>query len=1097
MITAIMKRKNLIFVLLTSLFFIITLSIPTSEAHVLIIADGDSSLSDMLPEAQETADALEDEGYEVLELYQDDATTKNIMKGMYNADAIIYLGHGGYQSGNYDLNGGPASPPFALVGSDGFVWGIGNQIREGWYTDPVTMPSKSNIPVILSHACFSTGWVGADEVANPTETIYNFSLMFTGAGANYYSTAYYGNYQGTTVVDLVDEFLDGATTFTQADSQNWVPITESNTYNGAEIWRNDGGYSAFVGDWTATWPTASQTTPYDDVAAEAWYQSLYSSTDPPEDTTKLIFIHHSCGENWLSDGNGGLGISLRNNNYFVSDTNYGWGPDGIGSSTDIGNWWEWFRGPDSATYLAALYAESGQNSAYSRLATDPGGENEIIMFKSCYPNSALKGNINDPVPAIGANPLRGQSCGSAYHTVANAKGIYIDLLEYFKTRQDKMFVIVTAPPLRDSTYAANARYFNNWLVNDWLDNYPYKNVFVFDFYNVLTSNGGNANTNDLNWATGNHHRIWNGEVQHQVGTSQNTLAYPTGDDHPSRAGNLKATGEFTALLNNAYNEWKSFPFTGTTRDVYMGGSIQAAINLASPNDIIMLHGNSGSPVTYTENLTVNKQLLIRTANDGTVTITAANPNNPTITVTTDGRGSQIEGLTIRGATNSNGIYLNNTLDCKLIGNTITANYAGIKLFDSNINTIHGNHIYGNTGAAIILDHAISNNINGNEINNNPEGLYIANSSNYNTIEANNIHENTGNGINILSGSIGNNIIGNTAISQNGVIGIMIRDSDTNNITGNIIGNNGWAGIALDNSDGNTINGANIISGNQEGLHLTGSAGNTITGNSITDNDNIGISLINSSSGNYITGNTSISNNGIIGVFLRDSGTNTVSGNTIQNNSWVGVCFDNAPGNTINSSNNISGNMEGLYLVNNSNNNTIGGNNIHNNTDTGIYIDSSTGNQINTNTAISSNNIIGILLRNANSNTISGNTLTSNGWTGIALDNSDNNNINGTNIISGSQMGVYLVNTSNGNTITGNTVQNNTWAGIVLDTATNTTVHHNNFTNNPLQALAQNGSGNAFYQTTTGNYWSDWASTNPRPIAGNEGLTDQYPRTTPF
>ena len=76
---------------------------------------------------------------------------------------------------------------------------------------------------------------------------------------------------------------------------------------------------------------------------------------PPSSPERLIFIHHSCGENWLADDNGGLGIALRDNNYFVSDTNYGWGPHGIGDLTDIGHWWNWFLGPDSATYLQALY----------------------------------------------------------------------------------------------------------------------------------------------------------------------------------------------------------------------------------------------------------------------------------------------------------------------------------------------------------------------------------------------------------------------------------------------------------------------------------------------------------------------------------------------------------------------------------------------------------------------------------------------------------------------------------------------------------------------------------------------------------------------
>ena len=97
--------------------------------------------------------------------------------------------------------------------------------------------------------------------------------------------------------------------------------------------------------------------------------------------------------------------------------------------------------------------------------------------------------------------MRGQDAWSGYHTVANAKGIYADLLTYFATRQDRLFVVITAPPLAagetDASHAANARAFNNWLVNDWLDGYPHANVAVFDYYNVLTSNGCNANANDL------------------------------------------------------------------------------------------------------------------------------------------------------------------------------------------------------------------------------------------------------------------------------------------------------------------------------------------------------------------------------------------------------------------------------------------------------------------------------------------------------------------------------------------------------------------------------------------------------------------------
>ncbi len=163
---------------------------------------------------------------------------------------------------------------------------------------------------------------------------------------------------------------------------------------------------------------------------------------------KLVFIHHSTGEAWLADAHGGLGMALRDNDYCVSDTNYGWGPEAIGDRTDIGHWWSWFRSPQAPTYLSALYAESGRHCSYSRLATDPGGANQIVLFKSCFPNSDLRGSAAAAPPAIGANPLKGQGAGGADFTVANAKGICADLLPYCAAHQEKLFVCLVAPPIQ-------------------------------------------------------------------------------------------------------------------------------------------------------------------------------------------------------------------------------------------------------------------------------------------------------------------------------------------------------------------------------------------------------------------------------------------------------------------------------------------------------------------------------------------------------------------------------------------------------------------------------------------------------------------------
>ncbi|MGD8855462.1 MAG: hypothetical protein PVG33_03965 [Chloroflexota bacterium] len=268
---------------------------------------------------------------------------------------------------------------------------------------------------------------------------------------------------------------------------------------------------------------------------------------PPAETVKLVFIHHSVGENWLADDNGGLGLALRDNNYFVSDTNYGWGPDGIGDRTDIGDWPEWFQNPGNLQ--AVLTTNENFTGNYSRLPNpDPDRANQVILFKSCYPNSNLEGDPGDP--ASPGDPA----------TVAGAKYVYTQLLETFTTLPDTLFVAITAPPVvEDDSWAppGNTRAFNNWLVSEWLADYPLQNVAVFDFYNTLTSNGGDIHSNDLDREDGNHHRWWNGAVQHIQTVENDLAAYPEGDSHPNQAGNQKATAEFVPLLNVFVGRWLS------------------------------------------------------------------------------------------------------------------------------------------------------------------------------------------------------------------------------------------------------------------------------------------------------------------------------------------------------------------------------------------------------------------------------------------------------------------------------------------------------------------------------------------------------------
>jgi hypothetical protein len=244
-----------------------------------------------------------------------------------------------------------------------------------------------------------------------------------------------------------------------------------------------------------------------------------TTTTTPSSVVNLVFIHHSVGANWLNDA---LCKALNDQGYHVADIYYGWtGGTGYayGDHTDTGDWPAWF----TDKVMRLVYAELGQMTAPN--AIDPAtGENTVIMFKSCFPNSEAGSDISDE------------------------KAVYNSLLPYFQAHPDKMFVLCTPPPMQSISHPAKTRELCNWLTdrqNGWLKNLTTGNVFVFDLYNVLTD--PNA-----------HHRLLNGAEVHQVVSGHNTLYYDSGgDDHPNSTGNVKATAEFVPLLDTWYGQFKA------------------------------------------------------------------------------------------------------------------------------------------------------------------------------------------------------------------------------------------------------------------------------------------------------------------------------------------------------------------------------------------------------------------------------------------------------------------------------------------------------------------------------------------------------------
>lgn len=293
------KGSLLSLTLLASIFIFSMGILPSAQAQIVIIgAPSDDLPSDYLSDAKAIAAKLKAKGYtgnKLVELYGKDATSTNILKAMYNADLVIYIGHGGYKEGNYNNKGGNATDPFSLVGyapssdysGNEFIWGIGDKMQQG-SGSLFTAPMKSDSMAMLFHACFSTGWVDKYKVSNPTQTIYNFARMFSGNGINYYASAYYAAIYGG---DPIDVFLS-SNNISEVNNKifSGEKLIKSTSYEGSTIWTSSDSDVAFIGDWSYKFPSASQISDYNPIAAAAWYAG---------DKTKLLVSAFTATQNYI------------------------------------------------------------------------------------------------------------------------------------------------------------------------------------------------------------------------------------------------------------------------------------------------------------------------------------------------------------------------------------------------------------------------------------------------------------------------------------------------------------------------------------------------------------------------------------------------------------------------------------------------------------------------------------------------------------------------------------------------------------------------------------------------------------------------------
>ena len=178
--------------------------------------------------------------------------------------------------------------------------------------------------------------------------------------------------------------------------------------------------------------------------------------------TNVFFLHHSVGRNLIEQG--GVRQKFAEAGFSFWDQGYNWerviDPNGNitkysynvpGDNTD----------PDG---LAQIFAQP----VYGLPLNTMSGllQHEVIAFKSCYPTS----NIRDD------------------QQLARYKTYYLDMRAVMDKHADKVFIILTPPPLNpsetNSDEAIRAKSFADWLKSDeYLKGHP--NIFTFDLFGYL------------------------------------------------------------------------------------------------------------------------------------------------------------------------------------------------------------------------------------------------------------------------------------------------------------------------------------------------------------------------------------------------------------------------------------------------------------------------------------------------------------------------------------------------------------------------------------------------------------------------------------
>jgi len=226
----------------------------------------------------------------------------------------------------------------------------------------------------------------------------------------------------------------------------------------------------------------------------------------------IIFLHHSVGGNLIAEGN--VRDLLNDLGYQFWDHGYNstglLRPDGSPANASYRIPGNRGRGDTDVEALAALFAQpvnSPPQNAFSRLL-----QHEVVVSKSCFPNSALKNNEME----------------------IRFKNSYLAIRETVDQHPERLFILVTTPPLHplatNSGEATRARAIAAWLASDEFSG-DRANLAIFDLFNELVD----PNTNMLRPA-------------YQIDPNKP-------DSHPNQLANEIIGPRFAAFIDQAVKQY--------------------------------------------------------------------------------------------------------------------------------------------------------------------------------------------------------------------------------------------------------------------------------------------------------------------------------------------------------------------------------------------------------------------------------------------------------------------------------------------------------------------------------------------------------------